>query len=223
MDNFQKDFKGNIAICGKIGSGKSNLAKVLVNNFGYTKFSFATPLKMIVSKMLGDEIERPREILQLLGMWLRTPINEINEIDRQKVKDLRIEYPVLNLFIHTHKYIVNHENFFLKMLEQDNDFKNAVLRQKAVIDDLRFVNESEFLREFEPKDKQLEFKIVRLKLDEDIRQSRLKLRDGDKYSKEHDLNDSELELDSIKSDIEIYTSLDIPNQVQRLVYKGVLR
>jgi len=116
-----------IGLAGRKGSGKSSVAKILENKFGYKTMSFATPLKDMLMAMgvTEDEIfnidlkekpiERfggrsPRELLQLLG----------TEFARNMVC----------------------EDVWVKALEariKPND--------QIVIDDVRFPNEAEMIRD----------------------------------------------------------------------------
>lgn len=65
----------NIGIVGKLGSGKTSLANYLVAEFGYTKMSFADPMKDIAKEFFDVEKGRPlyRELMQKLGTdWFRS-------------------------------------------------------------------------------------------------------------------------------------------------------
>jgi dephospho-CoA kinase len=80
------DFPHIIAICGKKRSGKDTLADYLVQRYGYTKISFADPLKKVVQIVFGftdDEVNghekdlvhpdwgfSPRQALQFVGTEL---------------------------------------------------------------------------------------------------------------------------------------------------------
>lgn len=55
----------NIALVGKAGAGKTSAAGCLVREFGYTRLSFATPLK------LGVGSTADRELLQRVGVGVR--------------------------------------------------------------------------------------------------------------------------------------------------------
>lgn len=73
-----------IGLCGAAGSGKGEVARRLVDQFGFREFSFAEPIYAAVSVITGEPVERlkdrgrkeekigwigksPRELLQLLG------------------------------------------------------------------------------------------------------------------------------------------------------------
>lgn len=58
----------HVAFIGKAGAGKTEAAEFAVN-LGYSRFSFAAPLKLIASQLWGDEFDRVR--LQELGVAVR--------------------------------------------------------------------------------------------------------------------------------------------------------
>jgi hypothetical protein len=106
-----------VALVGIAGSGKSTLANKLVDEQGYTKLSFAAPVKAIATIMLMRPIDKTnpldREFLQQLG----------TDLGRKRdpqiwVKHFDVEY-------------------------QDN-VKLGV--EKIVVDDVRFKNEADYLR-----------------------------------------------------------------------------
>src|SRR5688572_19206060 len=59
----------NIAFCGYMGSGKTTYAKRLVEQYGYTRMSFADPLKAQYEQLVGRELDkgRDRPHIQALG------------------------------------------------------------------------------------------------------------------------------------------------------------
>lgn len=83
----------NIAFLGKAGSGKTEAADFAAK-LGYTKLSFATPLKDIASLIWGSDFDRVR--LQGLGVavrgldenaWVRLAVQRIEEQDGPVVVD----------------------------------------------------------------------------------------------------------------------------------------
>ena len=58
-----------IALCGFSGSGKDTVANILISNYGYTKISFGSALKDVLSIVFG---------------WDRTMLEGITPEDRAK-------------------------------------------------------------------------------------------------------------------------------------------
>jgi hypothetical protein len=135
-----------IAICGEKRSGKDVLAEHLVSNHGYTKISFAEPLKIVVKTLFNfsdiqvgideknsighekDSIDdkwgiSPRQALQFFG----------TEVLQYKIQEL---LPNIN------------RNFFAESLVLRIKADNNNDDKKYVISDLRFLHEYEKLKEF---------------------------------------------------------------------------
>ncbi len=55
----------NFAIIGNMGAGKTTVAKIMLRDYGYTRLSFATPLKA------GCGTTTDREVLQRVGVGVR--------------------------------------------------------------------------------------------------------------------------------------------------------
>ena len=115
-----------IGICGKIGSGKSTVAKQLVDKHGYTEFSFSTALK--------------RGICQIYS------IDECFVFGSQEDKTTNIPYwnttgrklcEIIGTFFRTID-----PDFWIKRLYLDISRCNT---QKILISDIRYENELEFV------------------------------------------------------------------------------
>jgi dephospho-CoA kinase len=65
------DEQPSFAFYGKAGAGKSTCADYLVDQHGYKKVSFATPLKKIAVMLWGDDAFKDRGKLQDLGKSVR--------------------------------------------------------------------------------------------------------------------------------------------------------
>jgi len=101
-----------IAFLGKMGSGKSTFAGLLVIKHGYIKLSFAAKVKSIAVDLFRmNPNKKDREILQGIGMKMR----EIRE-------NVWVDY----------------------LLEKINSFSYG---SNIVIDDCRFINEVQALKE----------------------------------------------------------------------------
>ena len=170
-----------IAICGKMGSGKSYLANE-ISSYGFYKTSFAKRLKELS--------------IELFGM---------NDNDKFKDRGLLID-------------------FGSKMREIDSEvWINTMLRdsdkyQNVVLDDLRLSNEYEIL-------KKKGWFIIKLEINEEVRQERLQIKYCDKYNNHILHSDSTTENDVInydnsKFDLIIYdnNNKDIIERVKRITY-----
>lgn len=98
----------NIAFIGKAGAGKTTAAQFLVDNFGYTRLSFATPLREVAVKLWGERARNDRHLLQSLGVavreieadtWVNLAVDAMHEPEtaRWVVDDCRFENEVWRL------------------------------------------------------------------------------------------------------------------------------
>lgn len=89
-----------IGICGKIASGKTTFANLLVENYGFQKFSFATAVKQFATEICGMNPEKKdRELLQKIGhegrrllfedVWVETVMRKTKKVDLAIVDDVR--------------------------------------------------------------------------------------------------------------------------------------
>lgn len=62
----------NLALLGKMGSGKSAVANVLCDAYGYRDEHFAQSLKDVARQIWGEGAEINRDYLQRLGVLVRT-------------------------------------------------------------------------------------------------------------------------------------------------------
>ena len=112
-----------VGISGRMGSGKTTLAEVLEEQ-GYTRKAFAEPLYWIAKRYMfwdGVKDEKGRKLLQTLGTECGRAYNS-------------------NVWVkHMEIYIKSRLN-----MEQVAKYKSPV---KIVIDDLRFPNEADFIRD----------------------------------------------------------------------------
>lgn len=62
----------NIALTGKLRSGKDAAAAYLCEKYGYTRFAFGDELKRYANEIFGVEArQKPRELYQSFGQWCR--------------------------------------------------------------------------------------------------------------------------------------------------------
>lgn len=110
-----------IGLIGKIGSGKSTVASILVEDYGFTKIAFADPLKQMLVKaeiIKPEELEQKtpfaRQMLQKIGTNLIR-----NQID---------------------------PNFWVRLCNQKIQMLLSQGIDKIVIDDVRFPNEAQLIK-----------------------------------------------------------------------------
>lgn len=66
-------FATNIAITGKLRSGKNAVADYLTEKYGYTQFAFGDELKRHAHELFEvDTSAKPRELYQNFGQWCRS-------------------------------------------------------------------------------------------------------------------------------------------------------
>ena len=70
---FGSVIRPRIALVGEFGSGKTHMAQYMVDNFGYTKYSFATSLKIVARDYYGATLSvKNRSLLQQIGDAMRS-------------------------------------------------------------------------------------------------------------------------------------------------------
>lgn len=170
----------NIAFIGGMGSGKTTLAKYLAVQYDLEKISFATPLKIIARDILGREIDKKKDRAFLQGLGKLIR----NTVDK--------DYWV--------RRAINVMSTMDRAIKPPKGF---------VIDDLRFKNELEHLKE-------RGFLIIYLDCPENTRFERVSRRDG-VTREEWDVttkDTSETELNLIDCDTALYTGDDYGNNLE---------
>lgn len=128
-----------IALCGFSGSGKDTVANILISNYGYTKISFGSALKDVLSIVFG---------------WDRTMLEGITPEDREKrnIVDTwwanKLNIPELTpkmmmMYIGTNIF----RNSFHKDIWTLIVMRQLSLYDRIVITDCRFPNEITMIKE----------------------------------------------------------------------------
>ena len=167
-----------IAICGRMGSGKSYLAEQIKNKYEYKITSFAKRLKELAVELFNMK-NKDRGLLINFGSKMR-------EIDA-------------NVWINA-------------MLNDIKDVNNVVL------DDLRLMNEYNIL-----KDKG--WFLIKIKIDEEIRQNRLKTKYGDDYDSHVAHSGSKTENDVIELDdsyFDFVLNSENINELFKIIEKNIV-
>ena len=142
-----------IGLCGRLQSGKTELARVC-EKYGYERLYFALPLKMLCADLLDislDELNRAKaekyEIGVTIGKDMCEIISEETEIPLETVMEICNDVVIKDVrhmlqFIGTdliRRYNNNwHVNRIREMINVNKDY---------VIDDVRFPNEKELIEE----------------------------------------------------------------------------
>ena len=168
----------NIAVIGKMGSGKTTVAELLVEHFHYRRLAFAGThpggVRDVAVRMWGTAAQNDRDKLQALGMfgrqidqdtWVRNAVAQLN--DKNRLPDGPID-----------------------------DDGHALIDHPVVVDDMRFPNEAWEL-------KGRDFIVVRVVAPRHIRIARL--RANGKLTDEAQLDhESEKQLDSWPEDYTLH-------------------
>ena len=162
-----------IALCGKMGAGKTFIADKLVNDFKLEKYSFASKVKELATELFGM-VGKDRLLLQTLA-------DKMKDID----KDVWV------------KYTIN------SMLEKNN----------IVVDDLRFHNELNYLRNNG-------FITIKLLISEETQGERLLNKYGEQHYK-HLLgknHNSECFIDELKCDFELVADDNVYEKIKEIIH-----
>lgn len=124
-----------IGLCGRIGSGKSSLANLLVYTGSYTRVSFADPLRAMLDKLMLYQGATPSEI-QALFVNKELPNRFFNGVTtRYALQTLGTDWG--RNFIHPDLWV----DIFKRRIQ------SFPFTKDIICDDVRFQNEAEAIRD----------------------------------------------------------------------------
>ena len=157
-----------IAFCGPRGTGKTTLAEYLVGRHGFTRRSLAAPIKRIITECPKDSYERHQYLLRwaaelfpgriVLQARFATEAAKVLATERDPGRRAQLIGTDVGRALDGEVWI----RYLLEHLPNG----------PVVVDDVRFVNECEALRE-------AGFRLVRLTAPQDVLASRLAARPGE--------------------------------------------
>jgi hypothetical protein len=131
-----------IGICGFQGAGKDTMANILIEKYGFIKFSFANALKDIISilfcwprELIEGDTNESRLWRETVDEWWSKKLNIPELTPRMIMQKIGTD-----LF---RKYF--NEDIWVNIIEKK--IKDAGILQNIVITDCRFPNEIKLLRE----------------------------------------------------------------------------
>ena len=139
-----------IGVCGLIGGGKGTVADILVNNYGFHKYSFADSLKDMVASVFGwprhlleGDTNESREWREQRDEWWADRLNIPNLTPRWVLQYWGTDVCRVNF----------HEDIWIASLERKiskiqgyNELPYAATASNIVIPDTRFPNEINMIR-----------------------------------------------------------------------------
>lgn len=222
-------FKGeiiikNIAISGKMTAGKTTASDYIIQKYGYKRESFAAPIKVFGKSFAKYNLKKSAiefkndgyiEMYHLLAY-----LTEYNSIDTKRALDSLLENElkpfssIKNVEIKNNKVRELYQTIGQKFRENFNEniwvdaaIKN-IGKNKSIIDDLRYINEAEAL-------KQNDFILIRLNIDKETQQKRLLQLYG-KIDEEKLIHSSEIDLDNYKFDYYLDATEPLETMFQKI-------
>jgi hypothetical protein len=152
-----------IAICGEKRSGKDVLAQHLVDNHGYTKISFADPLKKVVKTLFNfTDIQVGIDEKNCIGHEKDTVDDKWGISPRQALQFFGTE--VLQYKIQELLPGIKRDFFaesLISRINLENNSDNSDNNKKYVISDMRFLHEYEKLKEHSHRFDILTIRVMR--------------------------------------------------------------
>lgn len=135
--DFRNRKKSIIALCGPATCGKSTLAELLIEHHGYIRLSFAAPIKEMLRAVLRCQGAPPYTINQMLfGSLKEEPsVYLSNQTPRRAMQTLGTEWRDLM-----------DKNFWTNIWLRSTEFVS-----KIIVDDMRFLHESDAIRNVDGK------------------------------------------------------------------------
>ena len=180
-----------------MGSGKTTIAQHFVQNYDYTAFSFAEEVKMIAVMILKRPIDKgiDRPFLQNIGEWLKMPYEQLTDSIKSQIISWINYSNDFKEYWEKNKNKVFHPCYYVDKIVENDNFKRAVDKRKAIFHDQRFLVEESALDYFS-------FKTVYLDVPLNIRISRMIERDSN-FKEDWLSNSSEQQIIQLKRDYEV--------------------
>lgn len=181
----------DIALVGRMASGKTTLARTLIAMYDYTRVSHADGIKEMAALAYGI----------------------VNKTDTYEVRTLKGELELLS-----GREVLQGVGQTMKLFDRDFWLKISLNRTShisgpVVNDDTRFVFESEALRE-------IGFKVVRVNTPDEVRMARYVANYGREPTPAELAHESEREIDAIPVDYEVNGMME-PEAAARQVFHGL--
>lgn len=163
-----------IAFCGPRGTGKTTLAEYLARHHGFTRMSLAAPIKRLITECPRDSYERYQYLLgwaaelfperMIIQARFATEAARVLATERDRGRRAQLIGTDIGRALDDSVWI----RYLLEHLPDG----------PVAVDDVRFVNECEALRE-------AGFRLVRLTAPQDVLAARLAARPGERRDPSH--------------------------------------
>lgn len=208
-----------IGLAGKMASGKTTVADLLCEHYGFVKFSLATKLKSLCALHQpgwSEDSTFPLVLQHVQDLLPRDDFRTTSEVAKEVIGVFH-DMPVVEgknrrllQVVGTDVIRKYHENAWVDYLVRHIEERNI---PNAVIDDIRFPNEVRDLRTFR-------YRVVRIEVADEERMRRLEDLYGRKPTEEELNHPSEVGLDNMSDedfDYVLSTSCPIEEQLAHVV------